>query len=83
VRDPLAINEVSETDVSFDESYLDLAFKRCLARSIVEYKQTNLSVAAKVAEVFTAPPSFGSFDYIFDLTGGSGDAYVFSTRIVF
>ena len=49
--------------------YLDRAFRRCLEKDFVEYRQTNLSVASRVAEIFTPPKGITSFDYIFDLTG--------------
>ena len=51
-------------------SYLDQAFRRCLKRKdLLEYRQTNLAVAAKLPELFTPPPGIAEFDYIFDLTG--------------
>lgn len=59
-------------------SYLDQAFKRCLAKKhLVEYKQVNLAVQSKVEQVFTPPQGVESFDWIFDLTGtcSTGSAF--------
>jgi hypothetical protein len=52
-----------------ETTYLGPAFKRILERDDVDYRQANLAVPSKVAEVFTPPPGIESFDYVFDLTG--------------
>ncbi|KAF8894411.1 NAD-P-binding protein [Infundibulicybe gibba] len=60
---------VDKFSVDPPTTYIGTEFPKILKKPEVEYRQANLTVAAKVAANFEPPEGQAAYDYVFDFTG--------------